>query len=382
VNLLSAGESERFPLLVELGHMLYLSRELEAADQVLSDAVDHGDTDTSARAFFLRAFIRAHATPDMGLQEAEREVRDALSRLEDGAVGDRTLAEGYVTLGELLFWNGRTSASTEAGQRALVHARRAGEKALEARALEILGGSLFFGTGTWAELEAHARRVLDDVELGARSRRALAGLAAAAAHQGRFDEARALHAQLDAGLEERGESFALASGKQGKGLLELLAGDLPAAERILREGWDELGEIGERGFRSTIGALLAQVLALLGRDEEALAMVAEAEVLTSADDWVTKADALCARAYVASGRTDHEAAVTYARRATELADEYEYVLTRTHFWLARGEILVAAGLLGEAREALAEAIRLSRIKGAGVHEERAQAILDQLPVLR
>jgi class 3 adenylate cyclase/tetratricopeptide (TPR) repeat protein len=382
VNLLSAGASERFPLLVELGHMLYLSRELEAADQVLSDAVDHGDTDTSARAFFLRAFIRAHATPDMGLQEAEREVRDALSRLEDGAVGDRTLAEGYVTLGELLFWNGRTSASTEAGQRALVHARRAGEKALEARAHEILGGSLFFGTGTWAELEAHARRVLDDVELGARSRRALAGLAAAAAHQGRFDEARALHAQLDAGLEERGESFALASGKQGKGLLELLAGDLPAAERILREGWDELGEIGERGFRSTIGALLAQVLALLGRDEEALAMVAEAEVLTSADDWITTADALCARAYVASGQSDHEAAVTYARRATELADEYEYVLTRTHFWLARGEILVAAGLLGEAREALAEAIRLSRIKGAGVHEERAQAILDQLPVLR
>jgi tetratricopeptide (TPR) repeat protein len=124
------------------------------------------------------------------------------------------------------------------------------------------------------------------------------------------------------------------------------------------------------------------VLALLGRDEEALAIVAEAEVLTSADDWVTTADALCARAYVASGRADHEAAVTYARRATELADEYEYVLTRTHFWLARGEILAAAGLLGEAREALAEAIRLSRIKGAGVQEERARAILDALAVAR
>jgi class 3 adenylate cyclase/tetratricopeptide (TPR) repeat protein len=380
VNLLPMEAPERFPLLVELGRMLYLSRELDAADEALSAAVDHGDADTSARAFFLRAFIRGHATPDLSLQEAEHEVRETLSRLEDGTVGDRTLAEGYVTLGELLFWNGRTSASMDAGQRALLHAQRAGESALESRAHEVVGGAMFFGTATWAELEAHARSVLDNVALGARSRRALAGLAAAAAHQGRFDEARSLQAQVDAGLEERGESFALASGKQGKGLLELLAGDLPAAERILREGWNELGEIGERGYRSTTGALLAQVLALLGRYEEALAIAAEAEVLTSADDWVTKADALCARAYVASGRTDHEAAVTYARRATELADEYEYVLTRTHFWLARGEILVAAGLLGEAREALAEAIRLSRIKGAGVHEERANAILDALPV--
>jgi ABC-type sugar transport system ATPase subunit len=85
---------------------------------------------------------------------------------------------------------------------------------------------------------------------------------------------------------------------------------------------------------------------------------------------------------VASGRADHEAAVTDARRATELADGHEYVITRTHFWLARGEILVAAGLLGEAREALAEAIRLSRIKGAGVQEKRARVILDALPVAR
>jgi tetratricopeptide (TPR) repeat protein len=382
VSLLPADAPERFPLLVEFGHMLYLSRELDAADEALTDAVDHGDPDNSARAFFLRAFIRAHATPDLSLQEAEREVREALARLEEGTVGDRTLAEGYVTLGELLFWNGRTSASRAAGQRAFVHARRAGEKALETRAHEIVGGSMFFGSGTWVEVEEHARSVLDDVALGARSRRALTGLAAAAAHQGRFDEARELQAELDAALEERGESFALASGKGGKGQLELLVGDLPAAERILREGWNELGEIGERGYRSTVGALLAQVLAQLGRHEEALAIVAQSEVLTTADDWVTTAEALCTRAYVASGRADHEAAVTYARRATELADGHEYVITRTHFWLARGEILVAAGLTGEAREALAEAIRLSRIKGAGVHEERARAILDQLPVLR
>jgi len=382
LNLLPAEAPERFPLLVELGGLLYQSRDLEAADDALSAAVDHGDVDSSARAFFLRASIRAHASPDMSLQEAEREVREALSRLEDGAVGDRAMAEGYLTLGEILFWSGRTTASSDAGARALVHARRAGEKALESRAHGVIGGAMSAGDATWGELEAHARSVLEDAGLGARSRGALAGLAVAAAFQGRFDEARELHAQLDADYEERGEAFALASGKQAQGRLELLAGDLPAAERILRDGWKELGEIGERGFRSTVGAMLAQVLARIGHYDEALALAAEAEELTTADDWVTTAEALCARACVASGQGDHDVAVACASRATEIADRYEYPAMKSHFWLILGEMLVAAGRVEEAREALADAIRFSRVKGAGVHEERANAILDALPVSR
>jgi class 3 adenylate cyclase/tetratricopeptide (TPR) repeat protein len=382
VALLPPGAAERSLLLVALGDMLYRSRELEAADEALSDAVDHGDVDTSARAFFLRAFIRAHATADMNLQDAEREVRDALSRLDDGTVGDAALAEGHVTLGELLFWNGRTSAAVEAGERALAHARRAGEKELEVRAHGVIGGAMFFGDATWAELEARARSVRDDVDLGARGREALNGLAGAAACQGRFDEARSLYAELDALHEERGESFAISSGKQGRGIVEILADDLPAAERILREGWDELGEIGEQGFRSTTGALLGQVLAQLGRYDEALAIVAEAEELTSADDWMTTVQALCARAYAASGQGDHDAATGFAFRATEIADGYEYVVQRTYFWLVRGEILAAAGQVDEARDALAESIRLARIKGSSAYEDRAQAILEALPVPR
>ena len=54
---------------------------------------------------------------------------------------------------------------------------------------------------------------------------------------------------------------------QNRGYARELAGDLESAERIYREGWDALGAIGERGFRSTIGTLLAHVLFELGRRE-------------------------------------------------------------------------------------------------------------------
>lgn len=49
----------------------------------------------------------------------------------------------------------------------------------------------------------------------------------------------------------------------------MLAGDLVAAERILRAGFQTLEEMGEQGYRSTIAGLLAQALFLQGRLEEA-----------------------------------------------------------------------------------------------------------------
>ena len=53
--------------------------------------------------------------------------------------------------------------------------------------------------------------------------------------------------------------------------------------------WDALGELGERGFRSTLGALLALALLELGRREEAEAILDEADALGSEDDWLTDA---------------------------------------------------------------------------------------------
>lgn len=49
---------------------------------------------------------------------------------------------------------------------------------------------------------------------------------------------------------------------------ELRAGELATAERILHDAWLGLEAAGERGFRSTVGAMLAETLAQLGRPDE------------------------------------------------------------------------------------------------------------------
>ncbi len=59
------------------------------------------------------------------------------------------------------------------------------------------------------------------------------------------------------------------------GLAEMMAGDLDRAERELRRGHDLLVEIGDTGVRSTVDAILGDVLFLQGRDDEALDLAEE-----------------------------------------------------------------------------------------------------------
>ena len=364
--------------------MQYQSRELEAADEALSAAVDHGDVDTSARAFFLRAFIRAHASPDMSLQEAEREVREALARLEDGTVGDRTLAEGYVTLGELLFWNGRTIGSSDAGARALVHARRAGEKALESRAHAVIGGAMSsgqcdLGRARGARAERPRRR-----ELGARSRSALVGAGRRGRSSGPVRRGavapRAARCRMDGARRELrariGEAGAGAPGADCRRSLGGGASPARGLERARRDRRAGLSLDHRRDARA--GAARA------GRHEEALALAAEAEVLTSADDWVTDGGGTLRAGLrgLRPGRTMKRQSAMRAARPSSRTSTSTCPRRSPFLARARRDPRCCRALAGEAREALAEAIRLARIKGAGAHEERANAILDALPVPR
>src|SRR5205823_6440727 len=57
------------------------------------------------------------------------------------------------------------------------------------------------------------------------------------------------------------------------GHVELVAGDLDAAERELRAGYELLGSIGEDAFRGALASSLSEVLYQQGRYEEALELL-------------------------------------------------------------------------------------------------------------
>jgi hypothetical protein len=81
---------------------------------------------------------------------------------------------------------------------------------------------------------------------------------------------------------------------------------------------------------------------------------------------------------VASARGEHARAVDLGRAAVDRARRSEYVTVPMHLWLGLAELLVAAGRADEAREALAETIRLAAVKGSTAYEGRARALLGTL----
>ena len=111
------------------------------------------------------------------------------------------------------------------------------------------------------------------------------------------------------------------------------------------------------------------------REDDALrAARAAAEI----DDWMTVAQAEFVRGMVASARGDHARAIELGRAAADRASRTEYVTVPMHLWLGHAELLAAAGRDDEAREALAETLRLAALKGSTAYEDRARALLDTL----
>ena len=105
---------------------------------------------------------------------------------------------------------------------------------------------------------------------------------------GDFEGGRALAAEGRRQLLELGQKVQYAGIGQPAAILELLAGDAPAAERIMREAHEILNAAGERGFLSTVSALLGLALARQGRYDEADRFADESREAGSDDDVVTQ----------------------------------------------------------------------------------------------
>ena len=147
-----------------------------------------------------------------------------------------------------------------------------------------------------------------------------------------------LFADHQAALLERGNEFDARSQGQNRGFGLYLAGDFDGAEQVYRRSWDALAEAGERGFRSTLGALFALALVELGRRDEAEPILDESEGLAPEDDWLTEATVEVVRARLASldGRQDD--AVAAGKRAAEISDE-GYFMLRPWFSTEHGRAL-------------------------------------------
>jgi tetratricopeptide (TPR) repeat protein len=242
-----------------------------------------------------------------------------------------------------------------------------------------MGTAAIWSDTPWPEIELMHEEMLAAADrLGSRVVAwAQDALSRAAWHRGDLDEARRHLTEAMRIHHELGTVMTGTTLHMEMGYMELRAGELAAAERELRLGWEGLGELGEVGIRATMGSLLAEALARQGRLGEAEHIVRESERIGVEDDFVTVAEALFVRGLIASRRGDHAEAIDLARRALAIVDDSEYVPLHAEFRIGLAELLLAAGRGGEAEGLLREAVALAEAKADVVVARQAQELLER-----
>jgi class 3 adenylate cyclase/tetratricopeptide (TPR) repeat protein len=382
--LLPEGDHRRLELLPGLGEALMETGEFAWAQVFLDEAVEGatalGDEKLRADAVLTRLLAGHHVAEDLGAWRGEVETATAhLIPALEKLVAHAELAKAWRMVAWVHAPVCRWEAAAAAQQRALEHARSAGDKRLEARLSSAYAYSLCDGPTPVREAIARCEemiaRGLDHKQSEAI---VLTSLACLVALNGEFERARAHYRQGRAMLDDLGASVLAASTSFMLARIELLADDPQAAERDLRSDYERLEVMGELFFRTSVAAMLAHALYAQGRIDEAEALALEAEALAAQDD--IEVEALCrsVRAKVAAQRGAFAEAVQLATEAVELLPGQEAPLMRAEALLDQAEVLLAAGDRDAARDALEEARDLAELKEMAIPRARIEARLDEL----
>jgi len=377
------GAPGRTALLADLAEMLFQVGQLEAAlaalDEALSAAAADGDERVLAIGRVRRAWIAAHLGDESvtleGVVEAAREAVPVLERLGD----DAWLAAVLEVGGRHLFYLGRASESIEMLEQALATALRAGDLHYVRVTVQWLIGAMAFGPTPVSEMHAYIQSLPEAAKRAIERDFAVAAFDTYThAYQGRIDEARARYHAADALVGEYGQQTYRFGMTMFLSIIERLAGDVEAAERALRRGFDGLGELHETGFRSTVGTMLADALVMLGRLDEAEEVLATALSLAAKDDCDPQVRGRSVAARIKVRRGDPETALGPAREAVALAARTDYLVLHGDALVALAEVERACGATAEAETALRAALELYERKENVVQAGWTRALLADL----
>ena len=135
------------------------------------------------------------------------------------------------------------------------------------------------------------------------------------------------------------------------GRVEIVAGDLEAAEGPLRTAFDRLDAIGDRGYIVTVAPILAEVLIGLGRPDEAEPLLEYTAEWAMADDLDPQIGWRRVKARLLAHRGELEEALRLAGESVEIADGTDYLDDHARALEVLGEVLGLAGRVSESSDA-------------------------------
>jgi class 3 adenylate cyclase len=376
--LLPAEDPELPAALIGLGVARLNSGDLPAAESALTDAVE------AAVALGLRAeelharvelqFVRAFAegTP---VEESVALAKTAIAELEP--LGDElALARAWWlrSSGDLAACRWRARA--EAIEQALEHARRA-QAGIEmvGTLAGLLAQALYYGPTPVDEAVARVETLPAELGLDPPLRGAVnTSLAGLLALRGDIEGARRLFRDAAATYEEFGLRFRRASQSFVGAQIELLAGDVMAAERELRASTGAFAEIGAATSATTHRAFLAEVVVRLGRLDEAETLAQQVAAEAPSDEVITQVLWRCALARVRAREGSADESLRLTAEAQSLLAGAEFPQLAIRALTAAAEASAAADQAGEVERLLAEARRIAEAKGATTTLAQVEAV--------
>jgi hypothetical protein len=289
------------------------------------------------------------------MTQGERiERRDAARAVLEEAGSEEGLALYWWSVGREAWFGCRTVEASAAFELAIVHAERADVVRLVHDAVGWVAVSCLLGPMLVPEATARVEELLARPGNSILSKAYIgSALGLLLAMQGEAD--RGVRLTRDCVEVFRGAGLAITAG--GMSMAEAwaarYAGDLPAAERVLRESLEQLHSLEDRGYLPTVALELAELLYFEERYDELEELCEIGRATTTPDDVVNFVllDAIEGCLLTRGGR--HSEAEERVRRSVALADA-------TDFYRIRGDsrIFLAGmlALLGKADEATAEAV--------------------------
>jgi class 3 adenylate cyclase/tetratricopeptide (TPR) repeat protein len=357
--------------------------ELERAPAVALEARDlaaaHGDRGTEA----LASLYHVQSVAQVGggstwLQDSVEAAREAVSVFED--LGDDSgLAEACILLSDIRRTLGQFQLAAEASQRAVDHAQQGGDETREAWARLRLVYSEHGGRTPIARALRSTQEVAAGLERMPQIRGWVVHVwAVQLAMSGRPDLARerlaeAVRVRDQIGFRHYGVDMSRYAAE-----VERLAGDLAAAEAILREAASDCEEIGERLHFASIAADLAHVLYARGVYEEAERYSELSKRVMLAHDCHAEIRWRSALAKVLARRGASEQAERLAREAVSLAAETDAITWYAHALVDLAEVLRLARKPGDAASTASAALALYERKGNVVDARAVRRLLSFL----
>jgi tetratricopeptide (TPR) repeat protein len=260
-----------------------------------------------------------------------------------------------------------------AADRALEHAQRAGDRGLLQAALMYRMPPRLYGPFpvdealTWFRANPHQAPFFASM------------CGQLEAMRGNFEVARRLISEGRDRANELGHGLMAAGIAMQEEEVELLADNPEAAVEAGLKGIAELGELGEKGWLSTVAGDAAEALYRLGRDEEAWQLTETAVEAGAADDVITQMLVLQVRAKILARRGELAEAERFARKAVAWGEPTDALDVKANAYRDLAIVLGAARKRDDALDALDHARPLYRQKGhtvgiAWVEELRSELV--------